>query len=66
MPTKTKPAVPLRSKIDLAMKNMGPLTPLPTAARRLGILCLEEVMTHLDGTILGEDQEHLHQMRPSP
>ena len=63
MPSKKKQAVPLRSKIDLAMKNMGPLTPLPVAARRLGVLCLEEVMNHLEGTIKGEDQEHLHQMR---
>jgi len=63
MPTKTKQTVPLRSKIDLAMKNMGPLTPLPQVARRLSVLCLEEVMNHLEGTIKGEDQEHLHQMR---
>jgi|GEM_PF-3728621 len=65
MPLKKEQTVPLRSKIDLAMKNMGPLTPLPVAARRLGVLCLDDVMSHLDGTIAGEDQEHLHQMRVS-
>jgi len=45
------------------MLNMGPLTPLPVAARRLSKVCLEEVWNHLDGTIEGKDIEHLHQMR---
>lgn len=63
MAHKTTVAVPLRSRIDSAMLKMGPLTPLPVAARRLSKVCLEEVLNHLDGTIEGSDIEHLHQMR---
>jgi CHAD domain-containing protein len=63
MSHKKEPAAPLRSRLEVTMGKMGPLTPLPTAARRLSRVCLQEVMVHLDGTIEGKDPEHLHQMR---
>lgn len=55
--------VSLKMKIDRAMEDMGPFTPVTEAASSLTMTCLDEIMANMDGTIKGEDPECLHDMR---
>jgi len=55
----------LKTKLDEAMSSMGPMTPMTEASSSLCIICLDDIMANLDGTIKGEDPEYLHDMRVS-
>ena len=55
----------MKDRLDEAMGPMGPLTPMTEAASILCTICLDEIMTNVDGTIKGDDPEYLHDMRVS-